>query len=168
MRGFKMFLESQHEFSSVQILMPKELARKILNWTENHVKGKDLAEDGVEDIPHVTVRYGLHTADIEKVKKIIKYLKPFEIELGKMTRFEKDDEDVLKLDITSPELVYLNKVLGTLPNTQNHSYKPHLTLAYIKTGRCPKLECKEFEGVKLTVKELEFSSKNGNKTKITI
>src|SRR5690606_9787809 len=56
----------QHEYSCVLLSMDSEKER-IAAWAEENLSAGVLAEKGVEDKPHVTVRYGLHTNDAKEV-----------------------------------------------------------------------------------------------------
>lgn len=99
----------------------------------------DLGEDGREDTPHITIRYGLHTDDIGEVLKHMSGFGPVHLKLGKVSIFagaEKDKPyDVIKVDVESPQLVEMHDSLGDFPHTDTHSeYHPHATIAYVKAG----------------------------------
>lgn len=101
------------------------------------VADADLADDGREDDPHVTVRYGLHTDDADEVARVIGGSGPIPLRLGAVSLFTSNPEyDVLKLDIDSPTLHELHWRLGVLPHTDTHPiYFPHATIAYVKAGK---------------------------------
>lgn len=55
--------------------------------------------------------------------------------LGKLDLFRHRDQDVLKINVYSPDLDHDNAVLKQLPNTNNFPvYNPHVTVAYLKPG----------------------------------
>jgi len=82
-----------------------------------------------------------------------------EATLGKMSVFENDKYDVLKVDVTGESLHDLNGKLSELPNEQTFpEYKPHLTIAYLKKGEGAKYAGDpRFEGQKLSFDTLTFS-----------
>ena len=160
-----------YDFSSVQFDLPKTLADRVKSWGKENIAEKDVfkesGEKGRENEIHVTVKYGLHTTDVEEVKKNIKGCKPFSISLGAISRFvPKDKEyDVVKIDIEGEGLHDIHRMLGELKNSDEHpEYRPHCTVAYIKKGQCSELSGdKSLSGAKATVNRLTFSSKDDTK-----
>ena len=63
--------------------MPKSLAQSISSWGREHIADSDVyteeSQYGRENDIHVTVKYGLHTSDTKKVKKIVDGFGPFAI-----------------------------------------------------------------------------------------
>jgi hypothetical protein len=51
------------------------------------IPDENLAEDGREDRPHVTARFGLHTGDADEVKKLVEGFGPVKAKLGKTSLF---------------------------------------------------------------------------------
>lgn len=99
--------------------------------------GDDVNRYGLEDEPHVTLLYGLLPE--VKLDDIIPYLSEFNIKgvyVTGISVFENEEFDVLKLDIAMDELGLINRVLSeNLPVVPSeHSYNPHLTLAYLHKG----------------------------------
>lgn len=123
------------KFSSTQFNLPHELA-SIVTEMGNRIHVDDLASDGVETNPHVTVKYGLHTNAPEDVRNAVQGKPPVAITFGTTSVFKSDEHDVVKIEIESNELRSLNKALtDSLPNTTTHpQYKPHVTIAYVKPG----------------------------------
>lgn len=158
-----------YSFSSTQIDFPQAVANKILQWSDEHIPEKVLVNDGKahgrEDEIHVTALYGLHSESPKDVEPILKKTDPFEISLGKVSKFEGETYDVIKLDVSSPELKDLNRALRKLPHSSSFKiYKPHCTLAYVKKGSCDKLlGNSDFVGTKVSAETITFSSKNGHK-----
>ena len=166
----KQLIAESHSYATVMLEINGDLRDRIFKHIES-LDEENIAEEGKEDNPHVTVLYGLHTNDAEEVKDFLKDSKPFEITLGKISKFRKSDEfDVLKVDIESEEIRDLNRKLKELPHTSTHPrFNPHLTLAYVKKGRCDDMVGEEmFKGEKFKVNELVFSSKNEEKTIISL
>ncbi len=133
------YLAGPHDYCSTQVNLDG-YAAIILNLMARSIRPEDLHEKGIEDEPHVTLRYGLHdTVTAADVAAVIGSAKPPKLYLDKVSVFPGSetgkDYDVLKVDVRSPEMTGLNKKLGVLPNTQTFAYHPHATIAYLKKGR---------------------------------
>lgn len=162
-------LYGDHKFGCVMVPLTGQAAIELLSRA-NLVRDCDLADDGREDEPHVTVRYGFHDGVTQdEIEEALRGKGPFELTLGKVSCFygadSGKDYDVLKVDVTSPHLKALHSILGQLPNTAKFKeYRPHATLAYVQAG-------KGKEYVKLlapldltvTVDELTYSDAEKNK-----
>lgn len=107
----------------------------------NLVRDCDLADDDREEHPHVTVRFGFDPGvRMDQIEYTMRGKGPFELTLGGISCFygadSGKDYDVVKVDVTSPQLRALNSILGGLPCTDTHKdYKPHATIAYVKKGQ---------------------------------
>lgn len=147
---------------------------KILSWAKENISENDLYykenKSGYELDPHVTILYGLHTNEFSDVETILKKEKEFEIKLGKISKFENEDYDVLKIEVESDKLRKLNDKLKDLKYTSTYNgYKPHCTLAYVKKGKCENLVGnKEFFGKKIKIKEIVFSPSKGDTIKMKL
>ncbi len=168
-----------HKFSSTQIDIPE--LTKLTKWTKEMIPKVDLASDGYEDEPHVTVKYGLHTQDAEEVKKLVQGFGPIKLKLGNTSIFYANEAmaqrggeqyDVVKIDVDSPDLVRLNKLVGKLEHTDTHpNYQPHLTLAYVREGFG-----ENYDGVSIpdgiptefTIDKITYSDKEGKHTEISL
>ncbi|HEX8638511.1 MAG TPA: 2'-5' RNA ligase family protein, partial [Pyrinomonadaceae bacterium] len=161
-----------HEFSSTQVDLPEDISKEVLSVSENLVKTEDLSEDGREDTPHITVKYGIHAQTPRNIRKILENEKPFEAKLGKVSVFDTNpDFDVVKVDVESPELHRLNEtVADNTKTTDTHpEYKPHLTLAYVKKGEGQKyVGNTDLEGKEISFDSITFSDKNRNKISIPL
>ena len=108
----------------------------------------DLSGSGLEEDPHVTLLYGLHSDEIEdqKVLDISASEQIESITLHNVSVFENAEYDILKFDVDSPILHKLNSKLTELPHTTNFpKYHPHCTIAYLKPGSAKKY-ISSFEG----------------------
>lgn len=164
-----------HEFSSTQVNLPKDVSNQVVNFGKSLIKKEDLAEDGYETEPHITVKFGLHTNDVADVSQILAGEKPFEAKLGKTSIFPASENgnnyDVVKIDIESAELHRLNKLIADNTDvTDSHpTYKPHLTLAYVKAGTGKNyVGGNELEGKTIKFDSITFSDKNRNKVSIPL
>jgi 2'-5' RNA ligase len=89
--------------------------------------------------PHVTILYGLHaTISDDTVKELVDEIVSPEIKLYKISIFEQEMYDVVKFDIvgdSKAKLSKLNTKFAKLPHTNDYpDYKPHATIAYVKSG----------------------------------
>lgn len=170
MNWYRKILAATHSYSTVMLEFDGNVRNEISDFI-NSIDEDDIAEEGKEDNPHVTVLYGLHTGSAEEIKRFLSEEKSFEITLGKISKFRTSDEhDVLKIDIESESLKDMNKKLKELPYTSKYStYRPHATIAYVKKGACEELVGSDhFEGKSFMVTKLVFSSKNEDKTSFSL
>lgn len=165
-----------HDYSNTMIVMPKEVANKVSSEVIKIDKA-DLADDGVETEPHVTVKYGLETDNPEGLRLILANEPPVRIKFGKTSVFPADknrDSDVVKVDIESDDLRRLNKKIGTYSYVAKDAsayrdYNPHMTLAYVKAGLGSKYAGDNaLSGQEVVLNELTFSDRQGNKIAIPL
>lgn len=165
------------KFSSTQVDMPAAVSGSILDASRSFIAENDLAGDGRETEPHVTVKYGLHTENAEDVRRVLAGEPPIRIKVGKVSTFppseSSDGAAVIKLNIESDDLHRLNKKIAeALEHTDTFpDYKPHLTLAYVAEPAASKYAGKELPGItgqEFTLNSITFSSKTGEKTTISL
>jgi 2'-5' RNA ligase len=159
------------KFSSTQIDLPSALAEKVIQWGEQFVPDDCLADDGREDVPHVTTLFGLHTNNPLIVENAVRGFGEFELRFGLVSRFECPEYDVLKLDVQSDGVRRLNARLSeSCENTQTHpTYIPHCTIAYVKKGSCRNLDGSEFMlDMGFHAVSLLFSGKDRTKKEIPL
>ncbi len=166
-----LLLEETHKFSCVLVPLDK-IAAKVLSWSKKHIQEKDLyvPEGGRDTETHVTALYGLHTTSSDDAKPIIEKFKPFDVTLGKISKFTTEKYDVIKIEVESSELRKMNAALKKLPYTSKYpKYVAHCTIAYVKPGSCDKLlGSKDFDGNKVKVDKVTFSASSGKKTSLKI
>jgi 2'-5' RNA ligase len=161
----------KHEYCSTQIDLPPKAAAVVRKLGAT-VDDEDLTDDGREDNPHVTVKYGLHDDDPAELIELLENEPPIRAAFGKTSFFpDSGSGDVLKVDIVSPDLHRLNKkIADALEHTDTHpTYVPHATIAYVKPGLGKDYEGDEsLKGRRVTVDHVTFSDKNGKTTKIRL
>ena len=169
--------KTKHEFSSTQVNLPKKESAQIRSIGTKLVKDADLAKvdwNPRETEPHITVKYGLHTNNVDDVREIISAQRPFTVKLGKTSIFpakEGSDYDVVKIDVDSPELHAINKAIAenTKVTDTHPTYQPHVTIAYVKKGEGQKyVGNTDFEGKTLTFNSIAFSDKDGKMVEIPL
>lgn len=170
--------EFKHEFSSTQVDLPEPLAGEVRAMAAR-IPNDDLSEGsgdysgGREDEPHVTVKYDLHSNSPAEAKKLLADQGPITLKLGKTSVFKNPDKgfDVVKIAVDSPDLHRLNKLIADkIDHTYTYpDYKPHVTLAYVKSGLGEKYSgMTDLEGQSITLDEVVFSGRDGKHTIIKL
>ncbi|MEM9354576.1 MAG: LPD38 domain-containing protein [Pseudomonadota bacterium] len=169
-------LEPQiHEHSSTQVNLPESIGSQT-RAIASRIPDSDLAGQGRETEPHVTVKYGLDTNDVQQVRDALSGEQPVEVTLGKTSVFEADASnqdrgDVVKVEVQGEGLHRLNKKLAdAIPNQdQFPEYKPHVTLAYVKPGLGKKYEGDgSVEGQSFTINSISFRDREGNSIEVPL
>lgn len=160
-----------HKFSSTQIGLTGQMA-DIIRKMGRSIPDADLAPDGRESDPHVTVKYGLHfQTPSTRLRQALKQFGPITLKLGKTSLFRNDDADVVKVDVDSPDLHRLNTLITKLlPTKDTHpTYKPHATIAYVKPGRGKKYEGDTaLAGQTVRIDSVLFSGKRGHRERLPL
>jgi len=158
------------KYSYTAVNLPDRISESV-RALGRMIPDEDLAADGREMEPHITVKYGLHGDDAGEVQTALAGEGPVKVKLGRLSLFENEDADVLKIEVDSPDLHRLNKkIAGAVENTETHpGYKPHVTIAYLKPGEGKKyLGSSGLEGQEITLDRLSFSDRQKNVTEIPL
>lgn len=125
-------------------------------------------ECGKEWETHTTVLYGIDDSQVsvDDVRELVEDVGPFPIYLTSISIFDNEEFDVLKFDVESEDIHKLHeKVADTFPHEQMYpTYKPHVTIAYLKKGHGEKYTKDLDEPVKLSVETLYYTDTDRNKT----
>lgn len=157
------------EYASTQINIPDEVMPAITEL-QNSIPETDLAEKGLEDKPHITIKFGIHDDDPKPVKQLVKNFGPIDVTFGETTIFSSDKYDVLVVGVDSDDLHTLNKkIKDGVECTDTHpTYKPHLTIAYLKSGKGEKYKGRDdLAGTSFSTSQIMFSTKDRKLTKIS-
>lgn len=164
----------KHEYSTTHVVVPDDIAQKLRAFGRS-IPAEDLANDGREDTPHVTVKYGLHTNDAADVRPVLAGEHPISATFGQTSIFPASetgsDYDVVKVDVHSTDLHRLNgKISGALDHTDTHpGYQPHMTVAYVKAGRGNTYAGNAFlDGTTAQFDSVVFSNRDGDETTIPL
>lgn len=131
-----------HTYSWVGIDVPPEIGDFILDWGRLNIAedvlyfGED-GDGGFEENSHVTLKYGLlEPVPSECLRKIVATMQPFVLTLTHISLFRQEDHDVVKINVDSPGLRRLNaRVSAGRPHADKWpSYRPHVTVGYVKKG----------------------------------
>lgn len=142
-----------YEHGCLMAPVPDEVYEKI-KYISTKIHTEDLMLDqentihGIESHPHITIMYGIDTA--ERAVFILRKLftRPLRINITKdIEYFDNDDNTVAYLKIKSKDLEDLNKKCRQqFPFDSKHDeYIPHLTLAYLKPGKRIKVNIEPME-----------------------
>ena len=162
-------------FGCLMLMYNSKFKQKFATITSK-IDPKDLYDPklgfGVEDDPHVTIKYGLHEQDHDKVFATLGNLDPIDIKLAtKTSLFESDRFDVVKIKIISQELRDLNRRICKIFDYTDKfdTYNPHTTVAYVKSGLGKKyldLDLDSISGSSMTLNKICFSDAESNKKNI--
>lgn len=127
------------KFASTQVQLTGDAAGRLLALAAA-IPEAELADDGREDEPHVTVKYGLHTDDPAAVYAAVREFGPVSLRLTRLAAFRSADTgrpyDVLYCEVDSPDLHRLNAAVaaGCGHTDTWPTYRPHATVAYLRPG----------------------------------
>lgn len=163
--------EPTHEFSSTQVQITGRPA-EILKKMAARISPADIGAEGIEHESHVTVKWGLHfQTPSKRLREVLKDFGPVSLTFGKTSLFSNEDADVLKVDITSPDLHRLNKLISrVIPTHDTHpTYVPHATIAYLKPGKGKRyVGDAALVGQRVTADFVTFSGRKGHREKLAL
>lgn len=160
-----------YSYSCAMLNLNEYIAEKITEWVNENIPKSDLyidedaGIDGYEPIPHVTIKYGLHSTDPNELIKLAKEFGPIMLHLKGISKFDTNPKfDVIKIDIISKRLNELNQIICDNMKATDafDEYIPHATLAYVKKGTCDHLiGNRAFDKLTDEVYEIYFTARNG-------
>lgn len=157
-------------YSCVMAEVSDEKLVNAIKDMQSKIASDDIEE--LEDWPHITVLYGLHTADPQEVAYVVEGSREMLATCGMLSLFETDNFDVLKIDVQSEDLNLMHAALKELPHTLTHDkYSPHITIAYLRKGTGKAYLTDDFmDGFAHTVKldTLIFSTPDKEKSAIEL
>jgi len=160
---------SGYEYGCVMVEVP------VSNWNEitSYINPDDVYEEpgdnthGIQKNPHVTILYGLHEGVTEEqVKSVFEnFDADINIKVDGIDIFENKDYDVVKFNvIPDGALQYLHDELSKFPNSNEYpDYKPHITVAYVKSGTGKKYIKPDYKYEVKNVDKITYSLSNGEK-----
>ena len=157
----------EYDYSCTMVQAPGHIADRIRDLATRIAEEDIYNEDmhGREDDPHVTIKYGIHSADPAKLKEAFTKVRPFEVKLGRLSVFDNDKYDVLKVRVTGQGLHDANRLVSATERCTDTfpTYNPHMTIAYLKPGTGRKyVGDRSLEGETFRVDRILFSGKDGN------
>lgn len=168
-----------YTYSSTHFNLPNWLTNELFKFSLKNIQEQYLYFSKQELYPretefHITVLYGIYDVLSNNIEKIIKsYFLDHEINvtLGKVSKFESENYDVLKINVidNNNDLEEMFEIFSENLNNANKFplYNPHITLAYIEKNSCDDLIGNDyFDGLEISLNSLKFSSKNPEYSKI--
>ncbi len=122
---------------------------------------------GLEDNPHVTLKFGLHPeVEDSQIEEIVNKFKGQNLSLDILgiDSFQNKDFDVVKFSVNPTEQIKaINQELSKLPNSDQYpDYKPHITVGYVKPGMAQKYVDPN-KKLNYKIKGVEYSKASGEK-----
>lgn len=163
---------NKYKYGCVMLYLDNEIIEEFHDLIDNddlYLGTNDDPGYGLEDEPHVTVLYGIHSdVNDSEVEKLIKEFKRPVVILNEITIFENDDKpyDVVKFDVKNEMLNDMNKTLKQLPYTTDYpDYKAHVTIGYVIKGKGKKYVTKLNKENEINIKpnSIVYSKPNGTK-----
>lgn len=173
--------KDDNNFSWIYIDIPKDI-KKIQQDIQKEIKEEDLYKIdkgngkwnyGLEDNPHITVKYGIDFDEPDKIIEILDEENGDEVYIDSTEIFDNEKYDVLIIKCKSKGLARLNKKLTEdLKIKDSHPvYKPHITIAYLKKGKGKEykyISDKYLKDKKFKFAEVFFEDRNDKNTKIKL
>ena len=166
--------QSRYKNASTQVNLRPEQAAKVKE-AGRMIPDSDLAGNGREDQPHITVKYGVNDRAAEILREKLAQAKPFEATLGKIKTFppteNSDNAAVVHAEVHAPELEQLHKEVAKHVGTKadDFEFRPHVTLAYIRPEVASRYEGRaDLEGTKIPIDSIHVSQKNGEQIEIPL
>ena len=128
---------SKSEPGWAYIRLPESISEKIFSFCKMIDKDDiyDPIDHGLEDNPHITLKYGLIVDHSSLVKECLSGKSGGVARLGVSSIFETEKYDVVKISASGSVLHSLHGHLNKLPHDDSHMiFKPHATIAYVKNG----------------------------------
>ena len=172
----KLLLKEAYDYGCIMAYPDKNAASKIFEFGKSIISEKILYVEehssdsyGREKDIHTTIKYGLvKSYTEEQIRKLLRQVTPFNIQLRGLSIFENDNFDVVKFDVDSSELQKLNEIFNKLPNHDEYpNYHPHITLAYVKKGSGKQFIKNNNKHAKIPIKTIVYSDR-GNKLYINL
>jgi hypothetical protein len=164
---------AEHKFSTTQFDLSDKQRAGIIALGKK-IPDEDLAEDGREDKPHITILWGLHSDDPDAVEDVVKSFGQVTVNLGAVSFFPASGDhqfDVLIVKVDGQSIRDLNRLMSQrLEHASTHpSYEPHATIAYLKAGLGEKYAAAmAAPDEEITFDELVFSNRDREKTIISL
>jgi 2'-5' RNA ligase len=168
-------ITADYDYASTQVNLSDDIAKRIMDWGNENIPDEEVSDDddtqGREDNPHITILYGIVDDAPQQVIDLFQGKPQVKATLGKVTLFENDDYDVVKISVESEDLAEFQKILWDEVEHESDypEYKPHVTIAYVKPGSGSLYSgATDFEGTEVTFDTIVFSPSDGETTDIRL
>jgi GGDEF domain-containing protein/2'-5' RNA ligase len=166
--------QPRYKNASTQVNLAPEQASKVKN-AGMMIPDHELAGNGREEQPHITVKYGVHDQAAETLRERLARTKPFQATLGKIKTFPPTENSgnaaVVHAEVHAPELEQLHKEVAKHVGNKadDFEFRPHITLAYVKPEVAHKYEGRsDLVGTKVPIKSITVSQRDGRQVEIPL
>lgn len=159
-----------HKWACAYAALPEPHAAAVLAMAAS-IPDDQLAKDGRETSPHVTVKYGIGSDDPAAVRAVLEASPPVKVSFGQTSVFANPDGDVVKVDVYSDGLRALNEAIDkAVPHVDTHEwYQPHVTVAYVKPGAGQLFAGnKSLEGQEAVIDRVQVSDRMGRTVEVEL
>lgn len=159
-----------HKWACAYATLPEPHAAAVLAMAAS-IPDDQLAKDGRETSPHVTVKYGIGSDDPAAVRAVLEASPPVKVAFGQTSVFANPDADVVKVDVYSDGLRALNEAIDkAVPHVDTHEwYQPHVTVAYVKPGAGQLFAGnKSLEGQEAVIDRVQVSDRMGRTVEVEL
>lgn len=155
------------KFSSTQVNLSEDMQENIVDLGMHLIAESDVDGKGRELFPHITCKYGV-SYDPEALQALLSDMPPFQVTLGPTGAFEptvqSDNAAPIIVEVKSPELENLHNMIGAVIGikSDDFSYRPHLTLAYVKPEAAQQyVGLLDFDGLHIAVNSIALTDTKG-------
>jgi hypothetical protein len=150
--------------------VPEAVACLLLAFARSALPADDLAGEGVEPVPHLTVLYGIQSDDPEPLAELCREFPPAEVVLGRTCVLGAGRWDVLVVEARSYDLWDVRREAEKVVRWRDSlGFRPHVTLARMRRGAAARwAEDPRFHGLRFTVPALTFSTRHRLKTSLPL
>jgi 2'-5' RNA ligase len=157
--SFKTFYEN-YEYNSLQFDITGPLAKRVTGF-----KIPDELVQKRETQPHITCKYGINEGISKQLIHLCTNFGKVKASLGLTSIFEREECDVLKVDVFSGDIKRLNSAIVQNIMTIDKfgsDFQPHLTIAYMKRGTAePYIKDRRFLGTMIDFDSVTFCLTDG-------
>lgn len=161
----------EHKYATTQITLPADQAESLLA-IGYAIPDVDLAPEGLEDDPHVTVKYGLIDPDKSKLTAALAQHQPATFTFGPTAYFEAQNYDVVYVSVIGGNLDLLSKAVANACEcapSDYGNYTPHATVAYVKSGTGRRYAGnKSLDGVQVCVGSVTMITTDGERSEVRL
>lgn len=164
-----------HEYGCLMLPVTPAVDAIVNYWMRRNIATSSLHmddnKDGFETELHCTLKYGLPDTDPETISQILDGCGPVTLLFGKINKFEKNGFDCIHVEIESDYLRQLNSLIteNIQCTTKFSDYRPHITLAWVKSGSCDHLIGNDFFSMLSdTIDEVLFANVDGEEYFISL
>lgn len=158
------------EYGFAGAWLPWRTAMRVLSL-QGKIKPEDLSTNGRELSPHITVKYGIKSDDIDELRKVLAGVSPIRAKLGSVSLFKNPEHDVLKIDVDSRDLHKVHQLINEHFENEDiwPEYKPHATIAYLKPGAGRKyLNLNQLAGDEVVFNHIIFRDRKGKTHRVQL